>query len=62
MPLSVVECHYAECRILNIVVTNVIKLSSVMLNVVVVSVVAPKKERSLFVLKVVYYHIQSKVF
>jgi hypothetical protein len=45
MSLSVVECHYTECRILYIVVTNVIKLSSVMLNVVLVSVVAPKKER-----------------
>jgi fumarate reductase subunit C len=35
--------HYAECRVLVIVMLNVFMLSVLMLNVVTVIVVAPKK-------------------
>ncbi len=34
-------CHYAECRILFVIILIVIMLSVVMLNVVVLSVMAP---------------------
>ncbi len=41
------ECHYAESRILFIVMFSVVMLSVVMLSVVMLSVVAPSRGRFL---------------